>query len=263
MPASVAGLGPDTLGIVVATDGLRVRGLPTVGDESERLEPTLPEGVRLYVVDGPVAANGYAWYQVSPYGDPLERVGPTGDWTQVGVEVERRLLPFGWVAAASRTGEPWIEGFPLGCDTVAPSAESLVSGEPLEHLFCSLAGETPRTIPPGPDIAVEGTLSCSLADDHWGPLSGPSWIDQRGECALQTTAGRMRVSGRPISALLDGVGSAVEGRYAIVGHFDDAEASECQSGGFEGAAARHPAQDVLDCRAEFVATTVTLLGGIP
>jgi hypothetical protein len=80
-------LGPDTLGVVVATDGLRVRSLPTVGEGSKRFEPTLPEGVRFYVADGPVSADGYAWYQIQPYG---------------GGEP----FPFGWIAGGSREGEP-------------------------------------------------------------------------------------------------------------------------------------------------------------
>src|SRR5262245_45639938 len=176
-PFVVGALGRDTLGVVIATDGLRVRSLPTVGADSKQLEPLLPEGVRLYVVDGPVAADGYAWYQVQPYG------------------ADRRF-PFGWVAAGSRDGEPWIEPLPLGCDSVAPSPEGLTSGEPLEQLYCSLAGDSPRTSPPGPDIAVEGDVYCTLADDHWGTLSGPAWIDQSGYCELRTNAGSVRLSGQ-------------------------------------------------------------------
>ena len=233
------GFGRDTLGIVVATDGLRVRSLPTVGDESQRLEPTLPAGVRFYVVDGPVTADGYAWYQVQPYG---------GD----------EPLPFGWIAGGSRDGEPWIDPFPLGCDTIAPSPESLVSGEPLEHLFCSLAGDSPRTSPPGPDIAVEGNVYCAEADDHWGPLSGPEWVNQLGYCELRTDRGSIRLPGAPVTQLL-GPSGPVEGRYAIVGHFDDPGARECRADEFEAGEALHPAEVVLGCRTYFVVTEMTPL----
>jgi len=133
------GLAPDTLAVVVATDGLRVRSLPTVGEQSVRLEPTLAEGVRVYITDGPAPADGYAWYQAQPYDG-------------------ERALPFGWIAAGSRDGEPWIEPFPLGCDTVAPSAEGLVSGEPLEHLYCWISARNP-------DIIVEGDVWCTFADE--------------------------------------------------------------------------------------------------
>jgi hypothetical protein len=238
MPSVVPGLGPDTLGVVVATDGLRVRSLPTVADESEKFEPLLPKGVRFYVVDGPMTADGYAWYEVQPYGGG-----------------ER--LPFGWVAGGSREGEPWTEPFPLGCDTVAPSPEGLASGEPLEHLFCSLAGDSPRTSPPGPDIAVEGNVYCTLADDHWGPLSGPDWIDQLGYCELRTNVGAVRLSGAPMMELLEGQSNPVEGRHALVGHFDDPGARDCRESDFEGHDPVDPAAVVLRCRTYFVVTAVT------
>jgi hypothetical protein len=236
----VPGLGPDTLGVVVATDGLRVRSLPTVGEGSRKLEPMLAAGVRFYVVGGPVTADGYAWYQVQPY---------------AGAEA----LPFGWIAGGSRDGEPWIEPFPLGCDTAAPTPEALVSGYPLEHLYCSLAGETHRTSPPGPDIEVEGDVYCTLADDHWGALSGPAWIDQRGYCELRTDVGSIRLPGAPLTRLLSGVSDPVEGRYAIVGHFDDLGARECREGSFDGGDPVDPAQPVLHCRTYLVVTAATPL----
>ena len=236
-PSEAGGLGRDTLAIV-ATDGLRVRSLPTVAGQSERLVPLLPVGTKLYVVGGAVAADGYSWYQVMPYG-------------------ERQLLPFGWVASASRAGEPWVEALPLGCDTIASTPESLVSGEPLEHLFCSLAGDTPRRSPPGPDIRIVGDLRCTVADDHWGPLYGPDWIDQRGYCELRTDVGSMRLVGEPLMELLGGLSNPVEGRYAVVGHFDDAGARDCREGALEGLVPAPPAAVVLRCRTFFVVTETT------
>jgi len=236
----VAALAPNTLGVVVATDGLRVRSLPTVGDESKRFEPTLPQGLRFYVADGPVTADGYAWYQVQPYGG-------------------REAFPFGWIAGGSRDGEPWIERFPLGCDSATPTAGSLVTGEPLEHLFCSLAGDSPRTSPPGPDIEVEGNVWCSLADDHWGFLAGPRWIDQLGYCELQTDVGSIRLPGAPMIGQLELSSNPLEGRYAIVGHFDDPGARDCSGEGFDVGDPPDPVQVVLGCRTYFVVTHATPL----
>jgi len=240
LPFVVPALGRDTLGLVVATDGLRVRSLPTVGDDSEQREPLLPEGMRFYTVDGPVTADGYGWYQVQPYGG-------------------EKMFPFGWIAAGGRDGEPWIEHLRLGCDTVAPSPEGLASGEPLEHLYCSLAGDSPRTSPPGPDIEVEGDVYCTMADDHWGFLSGPEWIDQRGYCELRTNVGSVRLSGQPMMSVL-GPGSPVEGRYAIVGHLDDPGARDCSDEGFEGSD-QDPAEVVLLCRTFIVVTEATPVQG--
>jgi len=48
----------------VVTDDLRVRTAPGTDDSSVVLEPLLQPGEMLFVVDGPVQASGYPWYQV-------------------------------------------------------------------------------------------------------------------------------------------------------------------------------------------------------
>ena len=224
-------LGPDGVGRVVATDGLRVRTLPTVGDASERLEPTLDAGTTFYVVDGPVMADGYAWYQVDPYGgDPA-------------------LTPFGWVAAGSRDGEPWIENFLDGCDSVGASIELLGTNEPQENLYCY------GVVMPG-DIELTGTLVCDFGDVE-GLRSGPAWVEFDRFCSLQAPdftiedGIALRVWGEPATSLLD-EGSPVEGEYTVVGHFDDPGASECVSPDPD----EDPAEAVLFCRMQFVVTEV-------
>ena len=225
------GLGSDTLAIVVATDGLRIRSLPTVDARSERLEPMLAEGTRAYITDGPATADGYAWYQVQPYD-------------------HKRVLPFGWIAAGSRDGEPWVEPFPLGCDSVAPSAEGLVSGERLEQLYCSISAGNP-------DITFEGDVWCTFADDHNGGLSGPSWIDERGYCELRTEVGSRWLYGHPVARLLDEARNPVEGRYTITGHFDDPGARKCRVSPMEGSEPPAAAAVILGCRTAFVVTKAT------
>lgn len=98
MPADLA---PDRIGRVVATDGLRVRSLPTTAETSERLEPTLETDTPFYVVDGPVFADGYAWYQIDPYGGHPE------------------LTPFGWGPPAAARA---IRGSRTGSTTATRSA---------------------------------------------------------------------------------------------------------------------------------------------
>lgn len=92
------GLRPDTYAEVV-TDDLRVRTQPGTSSDAEALDPLLQEGVPLLVVDGPVRASDYDWYQVLPLNDPESE----GDY------------PFGWVAAADTNGEPWIEPTSVPC----------------------------------------------------------------------------------------------------------------------------------------------------
>jgi hypothetical protein len=226
-------LGPDRIGRVVATDGLRVRSLPTVGEASEPREPLLPDGTRFYVVDGPVFADGYAWYQVDPYG---------GD----------EPLPFGWVAAGSREGEPWVENFLDGCDSVGVSIRLLHDQPPQESLYCY--GE----VMPG-DIELTGDLHCELADVD-GFITGPEWLESDRYCSLSGDGVEIGVVGKAATSLLE-QGSPVDGRYTVVGHFDDPEADECTSEGvdIEGDSP-DPAEVVLSCRMQFVITEVTPAG---
>jgi hypothetical protein len=227
------GLGPDRIGRVVATDGLRVRSLPTVDESSERREPTLDAGVPFYVVDGPVVADGYAWYQIDPYG---------GD----------AALPFGWVAAGSREGEPWIELYLDGCDSIYPSVELLATQGGQEALYCygvSMPG----------DYELTGNLVCEFGDIE-GLTSGPEWLEFDRFCDLRAPdwnihdGKAIRVWGQAATSLLDQ--GPVDGQYTVVGHYDDPGSSTCTRSGVEGDTT-DPAEAVLFCRMQFVATEVT------
>ena len=79
-------LAPDTL-VAVTKQGydLRVRSAPGRGTDSEELSPLLQPGTRMLVLRGPVAADGYDWYEVILDDEP----------------------GFGWVAAG-KDGEAWI-----------------------------------------------------------------------------------------------------------------------------------------------------------
>ena len=229
-PYVPADLGPDRIGRVVASDGLRVRTLPTVGEESQRLDPTLDEGTKFYVVDGPVMADGYAWYQVDPYG--------TSD----------AAVPFGWIAAGSREGDAWIENHLDGCDSMGATIETVGAMWPQEQLFCYGSDE----------LELTGQLVCDFGDIEGLP-NGPAWVEFDRFCDLRAPDWNihdgvgLRVWGQAATSLLD-EGSPVDGQYTVVGHFDDAGASECEGGGFDGD--RDPAETVLVCRMAFVVTEV-------
>jgi hypothetical protein len=94
-PPSEIGIRPDAFARV-ATDDLRVRSKPFVGDASRKLEPLLWKGADLFVIDGPVAGSGYRWYFVKPLGE-------------VDVPVHPEPPAYGWVAAGSKDGEAWLE----------------------------------------------------------------------------------------------------------------------------------------------------------
>lgn len=79
---------------IVTTD-LVVRSLPEISDASAIDPVRVPIGFLAYIVDGPVAADGYDWYRVAPFPPTLS-------------DVVESHPEFGWLAAAGKDGEPWI-----------------------------------------------------------------------------------------------------------------------------------------------------------
>ena len=129
----------------LADDGLRVRSQPRISDDSYQEEPLLPLGTKLYVLDGPVSASGYAWYEVAP--------------------LTSRTLPSGWVASAGRDGVPWIEAGAFDCPPVPADLRSLAALPP---------GVGPACFPRIP-ITVKGRLIwCSCDTD--GSWYTPGWF---------------------------------------------------------------------------------------
>ena len=129
----------------LADDGLRVRSAPRVSDDSAKQEPLLPLGTLLYVLEGPVSASGYAWYEVAP--------------------LESRDLPSGWVASADRDGVPWIISGDFDCPRVPTDIESLATLPLGVGLACF----------PRAPITVEARLiACNCDID--GPWYSPDWF---------------------------------------------------------------------------------------
>ncbi len=123
----------------LASDGLRVRSEPRVSDDSRKLEPLLPLGSELYVLDGPVSASGYVWYEVVP--------------------LTSRELPSGWVASAGRDGEPWIAAGAFDCPPLPTDFRSLAALLPGVGLAC---------FPRVPITVEAGLISCNCdADGSW------------------------------------------------------------------------------------------------
>jgi hypothetical protein len=102
-------------------------------------------GSRLYVLGGPVSASGYVWYEVVP--------------------LTSTELPSGWVASASRDGEPWIVAADFDCPPVPTDMRSLAALAPGVGLACF-----PRV-----PITVEArVIPCNCDMD--GPWYTPSWF---------------------------------------------------------------------------------------
>jgi hypothetical protein len=90
---------------VTLVDGLRVRSKPSVSDDSIKFQRLLPLGTRLYVLDGPVSASGYSWFEVA--------------------SLASRADPRGWVAGADRDGEPWLGASEIVCPPLPGDLRSL------------------------------------------------------------------------------------------------------------------------------------------
>jgi hypothetical protein len=101
---------------LTVVDSLRVRSEPRISDDSFKEEPLLPLGTPLYVLDGPVSASGYDWYEVFP--------------------LNSQDLPQGWVASASRDGEPWIADGDFACPAMPIDIRSLAALRPGVGLAC-------------------------------------------------------------------------------------------------------------------------------
>ena len=196
-------LGPDVVAEVVTTD-LVIRSGPGVAPESQIHRPALGPGDLLYLVDGPVSADGFEWYLADPY-HALE--------SGLGADT----FGLGWVAAADTTGEEWIVPTQPSC----PSEASLQS---LSELWAPLrvacfADDT---------ISLEGDVYCL---DLGAPVPNPhpAWLTWD-RChmlphgALPPSAGG---SNAGVAIHYPPDAERLSGHLRITGHFDDPRAAEC------------------------------------
>jgi hypothetical protein len=217
----------------LASDGLRVRSEPRVSDDSLKLEPLLPLGSQLYVLEGPVSASGYAWYEVVP--------------------LSSRTLPSGWVASADREGEPWIAAGAFECPPVPTEFRSLAALPRGVGLACF-----PRV-----PITVEARLiSCNCdADGSWYT---PDWFFLgSGSPDLLVEPGVTTVppdSGDWFALNLDPTGEhpdvlPIGQIIEVTGIFDHPAASSCTRTEMDG----EPVSS-QGCRLEFAVTQLLLFG---
>jgi hypothetical protein len=204
---------------ITVTD-LVVRTTPGVDPAgSSILAERLTGTDRAFVVDGPVAAYDYDWYLVAALtrGD-----GSTG--------------PFGWIAAASREGDPWIREVSAPCPTTVELA-ALLNLQPLERLSCfggnALTVETP-------------VISCGAGGGPW--TWDPSWLVMVGGCGLSLDA-----TGQGVLLYRVPPGGADPGPGPVVGHFDDAAAASCSATTADPAVPAPSREEaVVICRTQFV-----------
>lgn len=216
--------GRDSIWRVTVSD-LIVRSEPGVADPDTILPARLTDEDRVLVVDGPRAADGYEWYQVLP-------IRPDG----------LRERPFGWVAAASRGGEAWMEQEQLDCPGSADLAGILLLA-PEERLAC-FGGRSIRFI-----AGEEG--GCG-AGGGFPVAYEPAWLAGSGGCGFGAATDNWLMLRFP-----PGASQAYRPGDEIVGHFDDPAAANCVgTANYPDVTAPSRAEAVAQCRTEFVVESV-------
>lgn len=193
-------LGTDTIGRVVVTD-LVTRSAPGVGADSSIFELGLTEGDLVYVVDGPVAADGYDWLLV----------------VELAPEFGSRSV--GWIAPASREGEVWVEPEAPNCPTEISVAAFAPVPPPL--LLKCFGGQ---------EVTLEGVYgSCAHGDPV---IQEPEWLANY-FCSFEALDRPDGVSSWPsISVHTEpGVVEVPDGeprQLRITGRFDSPAAETCR-----------------------------------
>jgi hypothetical protein len=220
-----------------------------VSVDSIRLEPLLWDGALLFVIDGPVAASGYDWFLVRPMGEADLQVHPNPP-------------DLGWVAAASKDGEPWLRAQSFPCVRATP-LETLSEFEfpPFGLIGLACFGDSP--------LRFDADLVSGLVECDPPSTLDPAWLDPcRDGLAL---AGPARVEGDPrrlhvafdpavdVDALPES-GSGVEAAVTVTGRFDHPAGRTCRLEPGSSASLHVPPPElvVLGCRAQFVVTSITL-----
>ena len=239
---------PDTYARVVTND-LRLRSKPGVSSDSKKLEPLLQKDELLVVVDGPVQASGYDWYQVQPV---------------VSVDNDIESAPFGWVAAADKDGEPWITPTTVSCPAAPEDAYGLTNLTDGVYMFYGV------TCLSGQELTITARLAASETgcgtEPQW--TVEPTWFDGcRNEYFFLAPLEITEALYFPIFA--PGVDTSIAGGpedeqsdWPVVeatGMFDHSAAKTCSNHtGYDppGLPEPDPAQTILFCRAKFVVTSM-------
>ena len=247
-----------TVDSIVATtvDGLSIRSQAGLG--GERLG-TLGEGAPSFVVSGPTDADGFRWYLLSALGLPPNS-GCTGP---PNTDPYNCPIWFGWAAAASEDGEPWLAETEPDCPGGPHTAQSLGVGHPAIQLLACFGSE-PITFrgwwPEIPDDAGLGG-ACASEDEPSGWLlcQNINYNFVLADEEQDFFGIGVRVSIDPASgAAMPERGTWVEVRA----HYDDPAAQGCdEAANAVGDAEAPDEQIVLMCRAELVLEEAVAVDG--
>ncbi len=115
--------------VETTVERLSLRAGPST--DAERLG-SLALGTVAFLVDGPVEAGGFRWYQVSGLGLP-----PNSGCAFPETEPINCPAWFGWVAGHAPNGDPWLAPHELECPEAPPDAQTIILGRTdIERLVC-------------------------------------------------------------------------------------------------------------------------------
>ena len=232
----------------VDAPGVPVRGTPGASPDRTKLEGSLPIGLLVYVVDGPVNVDGVDWYLVAP------SVTPGQD----------QPYPAGWSPEVGGDGASAFRSETLDCPPLPSDIDSMidVQRESVSYLEVACFG--------GKEIGFEARIG-QLAIECWEPWGvDPEWL------SCQTPAPYLvPLAQHPDDALIYPVFEpGVDTRVAphpdapaplpiveIRGKFDHPAARECRNRlNYESEPEPILALTVLGCRSQFVVTAMRAIG---
>jgi hypothetical protein len=222
----------------VVTNDLRVRSRPEVSEASEKLVPLLRTGQALLVVKGPVAASGYRWYEVAP----------------MNAGIDNRP-PFGWVAAADKTGQPWIKPGGFACPKAPTTFNAFMAVERIVWLACY--GRKPLSFPArigAPEATCGVDPGWTVTPEWLGAICvGPAFFvvgpKANSDSFYSIIEPRLDVSGfRPGFAEKDWI------PVTVTGAFDHPASKSCRGKLLADYASPMPGPDevILGCRTQYV-----------
>ena len=214
-PGHGAPLAADTLAEVVS-GRLRIRSEPRIADDSIKHEPLLDVGDRLLILDGPVVANDYEWYEVMAW-----RPGNLyASW------------PVGWVARGDHDGTPWLAAMVDACPSGTITMRVVADLHPQERVACF--GDRPLSCArfvtgsaAGAPCTAEADVACA---------EGPAWLTDQGgwSAGADTLVDTPSIGGPQLAFDPNGTVSASDippgAMVDLEGAFDHPAARDCRPG---------------------------------
>lgn len=241
-PSSAASASPqavvlrlDSIAQVVTSD-LVVRSAPGVGADSKQLEPLLQKPARVFVADGPVAKDGYDWYEVQPVANDA---------------------PFGWVAVASHEGEAWVRHTVTTCPSLPLDIATLSSLRSYFGLACFRGKALTVTARLGMPEATCGVSPGWTIDPGWlGPCVRHDFLTDLEGDNLDNQLEAVFAPKVDLTKLPKyGIEPKTWLKVQFTGQFDHPAARTCL-GVKEDSDPPSPPEIVLECRDIFVITSI-------